>query len=135
MAAVGQMRDQAAHLYSAQDIRLKELLIAVGMVHQGAIVNNGVHLTAQLLVDTLLQAQVRLRQIAWRQTASLSASEQACLASLCLNIKMLKKPVRSTAEPCRGWQAEMLTAGMPKLRCAARRAWAAPDSTNADAHR
>ena len=113
LSAPRQMRYGCAYLYSAQDIWLEELLIAVGMVYQCTIVHDGVHLAAQLLVDALLQAQVRLRQIAWRQTTSLSASRQACLASPCFGTGLLSRPVGLTKAPCRGLQAEMFTAGMP----------------------
>ena len=101
IAAFFQLRDQAAHLHSAHDIRLKELLIAVGVVHQCTVVYNGVYLAAQLLVDALLQAQVRLRQVTWQQTTSMSGLEQACLALSSLTAILLDKPAGSTAAPCR----------------------------------
>ena len=47
------------HLYGSKHIRLKELLIAVGVVDQGAVVNNGVHIAAELLIHLLVQPQVR----------------------------------------------------------------------------
>lgn len=114
LAGPGHIKYKGAHLHSAQDIRLKQLLVAVCVVHQRAIVHDGVHLAAQLLVDALLQAQIRLRKIAWRQTTSLSAWDFACLASsTCCDASLQDKPFGSTEAPCRGLQAEMFTAGMP----------------------
>lgn len=56
-------RKGADYLHSAQHIGLKELLIAVGVVDQGAVVHNGDHIAAELLVGALLQAKAGLCKI------------------------------------------------------------------------
>ena len=47
------------HLYGAKHVRLEELLVAVGMIDQGAIVDDGVYSATELLIFNLVQTKIR----------------------------------------------------------------------------